>query len=35
MSYGRKLVTERSGGVLNLLDSVLERHSLNDLTEVF
>ena len=33
-SYGRKLVTGFSGGVLDLLDPVLERHSLTDLGEV-
>jgi hypothetical protein len=33
-SYGRKLVTGCSGGVLGLLDAVLDRHSLDDLGEV-
>ncbi len=33
-SYGRKLVTDCSGGVLDLLESVVELHSLDDLGEV-
>ena len=33
-SYCRKLVTECSGGVLNLLDAVLEPHSLDDFGEM-
>ena len=33
-SYCRKLVTVCSGGVLNLLDSVLESHSLDDFGEM-
>ena len=31
MSYARKLVTVISGGVFDLLDPVLERHSFDDL----
>lgn len=34
VSYGQKLVTRLSGGVLDLLYPVLERHSLNDFGEV-
>ncbi|MCP4318498.1 MAG: Rieske 2Fe-2S domain-containing protein [Hyphomicrobiales bacterium] len=34
VSYARKLVTGWSGGVLDLLDAVLESHSLDDLGEV-
>ena len=34
VSYCRKLVTVCSGGVLNLLDSVLESHSLDDFGEM-
>ncbi len=34
LSYGRKLVTGCSGGVLDFLDPVLKRHSLDDLGEV-
>ena len=33
MSYGRKLVTVISGGVFDLLDPVLERHSLDPQTK--
>ncbi len=33
-SYARKLVTEISGGVFDLLDPVLERHSLNEFGEL-
>ncbi len=33
-SYARKLVTVISGGVFDLLDTVLERHSLDDVAEV-
>jgi hypothetical protein len=31
LSYARKLVTVISGGVFDLLDPVLERHSFDDL----
>jgi len=34
MSYGRKLVTVISGGVFDLLDAVLEFHSLDELGEL-
>ncbi len=33
-SYARKLVTVISGGVFDLLDPVLERHSFDELGEV-
>ena len=33
-SYARKLVTAISGGVFDLLDTVLEFHSLDDLGEL-
>jgi len=33
-SYAQKLVTVISGGVFDLLDPVLERHSFDDLGEV-
>ena len=33
-SYARKLVTVTSGGVLDWLDSVLERYSFDELGEV-
>jgi|TARA_B100000745_G_scaffold239455_1_gene162151 hypothetical protein len=33
-SYVRKLVAAISGGVFDLFDSVLERHSFDDLGEV-
>ena len=31
MSYARKLVTGKSGGVFDLLDPVLERYSFDEL----
>ena len=34
VSYARKLVTVISGGVFDLLDPVLERHSFDELGEV-
>ncbi len=34
MNYARKLVTVISGGVFDLLDPVLERHSFDDVGEM-
>ncbi len=34
VSYARKLVTAISGGVFDLFDPVLERHSLDEFGEV-